>query len=158
MFYGNLGNKYSNKYISVNIKEKVWKIHSYGGRYNYLAPCYTCEKILRVPDLIKKRLFKNLKFDKIKKFPKAVFRSVIQKLPDNFNIIPENNLILICQDCNLYFGSKNIDLDKDKADVIMISDDHVNNYCKHFILNNNRYCKNLAINNYNYCNSHIHLY
>ena len=127
MYNGGYNNQ--NKYIPINIKEKVWKTSCYGGKYNFLTPCYTCEKILRPPELIKKRLFKKVHFAKMKKFPKAVFRSVIQKLPDYLNIQKENNLVLICQDCNSRLGSRNIDKDKDHADVIMISDEIFKNYC-----------------------------
>jgi hypothetical protein len=149
--------KNSNNYIPVKIKENVWIASCYGGEYNYLTPCFTCEKILRPPELIKKRLFKNIRFKKMNIFPKAVFRSVIQNTPNFLNFNPENNLVLVCQDCNFKLGSKNINIETDRADVIMISDDLFNKKCNHFIKSQNRYCKNVSIYG-NYCTSHIHLH
>ena len=148
-----------NKYIPINVKENVWRSSCYGGEYKYLTPCFTCEKILRPPELIKKRLFKNIPFKKMKNFPKAVFRSVIQNLHPNMNLTPENNLVLICQECNSRLGSMNININTDRADIIMISDEMVKKpkKCNHYIQKSNRFCQNNVMYN-NYCCSHVHLH
>lgn len=148
---------YTKKRISNNLKKKVWK-RQCRIDFPFLCQCYTCENLLRVPESIRKSLFKNISFDILKSYPNGEFGHVISE--KNGGLTTSDNLIVQCKDCNLLFSSRNIDLENDKSDIVMlnVNFDPLKKKCKHWSNYTNRYCKNKSKNGYDYCTQHIHLH
>ena len=145
------------KRIPLSLKKKVWKKQCRND-FPFLCQCYTCENLLRVPESIRKSLFKNISFNILKGYPNGEFGHVISE--KNGGLTTLNNLIVQCKDCNLLFSSRNIDLENDKSDIVMIDSDFdpLRQKCKHWSTYSNRYCRNKAKDGYNYCTQHIHLH
>ena len=153
-----LGSYYKKRNIPIYIKKRVWEKWCYPSK-PYLAQCYTCENILRIPESIRKYLSKKIKKDiklrYIKQFELAEFGHIVSEY--NGGTMCSDNFVIQCKSCNCSNGTKTITVN-DRADVIMISDSIANindERCMEFIQNKNRYCLNKPLKGVNFCAIHL---
>jgi hypothetical protein len=149
---------YKKSNIPLKIKKKVWENWCYPTK-PYLAQCYTCDKILRIPEslrkYISKKIKKEIKLKYIKHFDLAEFGHMISEYNGGF--MRADNFVIQCKFCNCSYGKRNI-TNNDRADVIMIDERTANiddNYCMAFIEKKNRYCLNKPLSGVNFCAIHL---
>ena len=152
----------SKEYISIKIKEQVWKRDCHVSDIR-IAQCKTCYCLIKIPQSLKHLIASD---DLIPYECNGVgeFGHIIAE--KNGGKVEIDNLIIQCKKCNVSLGTKKAIIDNFYQDQYMIPvellDDPLGNtkmpidcnFCS-FILKNQLQCKNKPLNNYSYC--HIHL-
>ena len=155
----------SKEYISIKIKEQVWKRDCHVSDIR-IAQCKTCYCLTKIPQSLKHLIISD-DFVPYECNGVGEFGHIIAE--NNGGKVEIDNLIIQCKKCNVSLGTNQAKIDNFYEDQFMIPvellDDQFNNnnntkmridcnLCS-FILKNKSQCKNKPLNNYSYC--HIHL-
>lgn len=93
--------------IPENLKCAIWKnrvIEKKDNDYD-ITLCILCSKIISIPEIVRKRL--KIEKNRCLVYANAHYGHKISEY--NGGKVEEENLELICRDCNLKMGSKNMD-------------------------------------------------
>tara|TARA_Y100000389_G_C17338188_1_gene451818 strand:- start:450 stop:932 length:483 start_codon:yes stop_codon:yes gene_type:complete len=151
--------------IPEHIKLKVWNRDS---NNNIICACGICNKLVRPPLKIFKKINNNYKFYTIlsQQYAQCHYGHIISEY--NGGQVTVDNLKIICAKCNLQQGSKNMNLFKPQYEYmcIDINDNCIDNSNISLLMDtdeclyqrsNGLKCKNAAMIDCCYCHIHIHI-